>query len=1244
MTDILSIGSSGLTAYRKLLETTGNNIANANTDGYVRRDVVLASVGEAAMMPTAKITASGSGVTVDLVRRASDAFLQSQVRTAIARDARAQTLSNGLIRLEKSVVAPEHNIGSTVEEFFARMQDLTLSPSSAAMRLTLIDAGQRVAERFRVTATNIRDEVVSTEASMQTTFENINTITAQLASLNREISRSGTGQQKLNDLLDQRDKLLKDVSKLTTVTVTEKTSGEVTVYLGDSPSGPKLVDFDTSKDLGMEVDGDRVNFIYDPYGLGTLTNQVTSGALAGLSDFRSETLALLASVNRLAVGLANAVNAQHHQGIDLKGATGKDLFTNNSLIAVPAGLSQGTAKVNVTIETAADLKDENYTLRFDKAKDQWTVRGDKLGSRVTGPMPLTIDGLVFSIEGTPSDGDVFITKPLADAAAAMQFLTDDPTAIAASMPLYVDPASSNAGSGLLNLRKWDIAVPPPPSPPVMTSLYDPLIGDTLSFRRDGSAFTIPSGSKDVILSSLGNVSAAHFTPEHFIITSVVATGSPQLTVQSRAANPAVETTYIARFDGSKGQWIVTSDQTGKMAYGDAVVSLDGNEFVFSDVAQDGDTFRIDSFSSFSKRLEEDIKLTIKLSTDNTAPADIIIPLRGDDTSPYGMADAINAAVQSLGYDGKLFASVANGTLTLNALAGYTVNSATLEGIDTSLERLSMKARIERPMAAASLHVLTTEGIELLTEEMAGWRGVDMSRHTSPIKIASLGPADDPTLSIRINGEPLRDAALRGDDGSVTAGGVYALDVEGMRPVRLAGETILGQDNNGIIDALFGALNAQSATRSWSSDTINFSSLTMEEGRFRITVDGQANDVTFRRAKDDKGNDLSTGNFEIDGPSGLTIAVISDSATTGHIVFTLPKKLQTNAQNIEVTGADRLLLGFENPPKARLTAAGPITATSAQTIKMDLGDGQILSVSVTPIPGGYLNGLSWRMVDGRLSFESPTSSMKIISVNENDRDAAKALGFFGTDLDPSIILDEHGMKELRLKSTAAQTADFADGSVSVSRIGSTIRIHDAVYEDLIVSLGTDTADSRRMIATQFSPELKRLEPKLGDLTVEITNSSQLKIIDGVSGKTVALRNYVIGEPIQYLGLSFTMQAPISKGDRFNIKWDDSRTGDNRNILAMTQLQNGSIFGSKRGSFQDIYASTAAKLGNVSQSAATDQSVASKAVSDLQSAYDSKTGVSLDKEASDLIRYQQAYQAAAQIVMAARTMFDTILRAF
>jgi flagellar hook-associated protein 1 FlgK len=86
----------------------------------------------------------------------------------------------------------------------------------------------------------------------------------------------------------------------------------------------------------------------------------------------------------------------------------------------------------------------------------------------------------------------------------------------------------------------------------------------------------------------------------------------------------------------------------------------------------------------------------------------------------------------------------------------------------------------------------------------------------------------------------------------------------------------------------------------------------------------------------------------------------------------------------------------------------------------------------------------------------------------------------------------------------------------------------------------------------------------------------------------------------------------------------------------------MFGYRRGSFQDIYASTSAKLGNTSQSATTDMDIAGKAASDLQSAYDSKTGVSLDKEASDLIRYQQAYQAAAQVVMAARTMFDTILK--
>lgn len=1253
MTDILGIGSSGLTAYRKLLETTGNNIANANTEGYVRRDVALASAGEAQMLPTAKNIASGSGVTVDLVRRASDAFLQLQVRNALAREAEAQFLSEGLVRLEKAVIAPKHNIGSTVEDFFAKMQDLTLSPSSTALRLTLIDSGQRVAERFRVTATNIREEIASTEASIQTTLDGVNTMTAQIASLNREVSRTGMGQQKLNDLLDQRDKLLKDISKLTTITIDEKSSGEVTVYLGDSASGPKLVDFDRSTDLGMAIDGERVNFIYDPYGVGSVTNQITGGALAGQRNFREEALKFLASINRLAVALSDSINIQHRQGIDLKGAAGKDLFSTDSVVAVAANLNRGTAKIDVNIETAAELTDSTYKIHFDKQQNDWIVRSEKTGATVRGTTALRLEGLIFSIEGLAAEGDVFVAKPLEDAALGLQFLTEDPAAIAAAMPLYVDPSSTNAGAGQVILQSWDGVVAPPTTPPLMTQLFSEILGDTLSFRRDGEAFTIPSAAKDAVISSLGNVSAVHFTPENFFwLPDTANQGSSTLFVQSRANNAGPDTTYSASFDEASGEWIVQSDQTGKSARGSTVVTLDGNEFIFRGSAVDGDRFRIDAFPTFSKRFSNDRKLEIVYTTPGSAAQTKTLLLSGNDTSLEGVAASINEAAAAQGLAKAFYASVLNGALSVNALAGYTLEDAKIVGReDVGGTLFSVDAKVERPVQAADLHVMTTEGRELFTPAMDRWRGLALEKFATPIETKVLSGALPRSVSIEIVGEPLRDSALKGDDGSVVAGGVYALDIAGMPPIRLAGSAIAGRDNNGVAEMLSTSLDSLAAQRSWAGSLIDFTTSLIEEARFRVTIDGQANDITFRRTRDSDGNLMATGQFDIDGSSNLKIGLVPDDVdpNKARIVFSIPKKLGTLAPTVEVSGTDAQFIGFSTPLKARLTASGmfPTSANPPvlpKNLRVKIGDGEPQNLLIWSIPGGALGGTNWKLIDGHLTIEANATSIAILPAAEKDRDDASSLGFYGTDLDLTLRADERGSQQLVLKSSVAQTVDFVDASASVSRVGSTVRIYDQLPEDLVVSVTTTTADSKRLIATRFPLDMQRSAPRLGDIDIKVIDDKNLEIKDAISGKTVATRPYITGEPVEYLGLVFSLQAPVFAGDTFRIKKDDSRTGDNRNILALTQLQNSEIFGEKRGSFQDVYAATAAKLGNSSQSAETDMTVAGKAASDLQSAYDSKTGVSLDKEASDLIRYQQAYQAAAQVVSVARTLFDSILKIF
>ena len=79
MPDILGIGSSALSAYRKQLEATGSNIVNANTEGYKRRTVALRSSGDSSMLPTSAPSISGSGVNIDRVVRASDQYLEQQL-------------------------------------------------------------------------------------------------------------------------------------------------------------------------------------------------------------------------------------------------------------------------------------------------------------------------------------------------------------------------------------------------------------------------------------------------------------------------------------------------------------------------------------------------------------------------------------------------------------------------------------------------------------------------------------------------------------------------------------------------------------------------------------------------------------------------------------------------------------------------------------------------------------------------------------------------------------------------------------------------------------------------------------------------------------------------------------------------------------------------------------------------------------------------------------------------------------
>ena len=171
----------------------------------------------------------------------------------------------------------------------------------------------------------------------------------------------------------------------------------------------------------------------------------------------------------------------------------------------------------------------------------------------------------------------------------------------------------------------------------------------------------------------------------------------------------------------------------------------------------------------------------------------------------------------------------------------------------------------------------------------------------------------------------------------------------------------------------------------------------------------------------------------------------------------------------------------------------------------------------------------------------------------------------------------------------------------------------------------------------------------DLTIKILANNQLEIWSkskdpNVEPVRLAVRSWQLHEPVSYGSLSFVIEGNPTDGDKFDIINDPTRTGDNQNALSIANLTNKSLFANAKGSFKDIYTSVASSMGTQISAAKMSADSAKQSMNDLQSAYAAKTGVNLDQEASDLIKFQQAYQASAQIIAAARDMFQTLLHSF
>lgn len=138
-------------------------------------------------------------------------------------------------------------------------------------------------------------------------------------------------------------------------------------------------------------------------------------------------------------------------------------------------------------------------------------------------------------------------------------------------------------------------------------------------------------------------------------------------------------------------------------------------------------------------------------------------------------------------------------------------------------------------------------------------------------------------------------------------------------------------------------------------------------------------------------------------------------------------------------------------------------------------------------------------------------------------------------------------------------------------------------------------------------------------------------------------YTDGQAVTINGISFTIDGTLANGDTFTIEENVGGVGDNRNAILMSDLQNQQFMNNASASYNDFYGAIVADAGIITRQAQLTDVSQHKLLDQAVNSRDSLSGVNLDEEAANLIKFQQAYQAASQVIVAARDMFQSLLAA-
>ena len=466
--DLFSLATSGVNASSKLLQTTSNNIANVNTDGYVRERTELNN-------------SQVFGVEIGNTERIINVFAQNQLRRDITLVGELESYSSKTTAIDNLLASEANSLSQGISDYFAALQTAADDPTNLASREQVLGKSESLYQRMKT----ISDYMIEKEEELNLEFTSMvnraNSLIANIGELNKNIviAKGNSTSDEPSALLNERDQAIDELASIMAINVNDSQSqnGAVTINLitGESlvlDNGAfNLFELNsngdvTSKELKLETD-----FGSDTKGdasVPVVENEL-GGALGGLFRYRNDVLGpAMRDVGQLSVAFADAMNTQNKLGMDLDGQLGSNIFDIPSFTALTTETGDFQVTGQLIEGKGSELTDADYLIEIDAVdasgvptsiivsmiNPDGTVQTDGAGNDLVSTMAVSAGynelpgGIEVEFSGTSNyeEGFQFLLQPTKNIASSITLATQRPEDLAFASPIRAQADATNLGS------------------------------------------------------------------------------------------------------------------------------------------------------------------------------------------------------------------------------------------------------------------------------------------------------------------------------------------------------------------------------------------------------------------------------------------------------------------------------------------------------------------------------------------------------------------------------------------------------------------------------------------------------------------------------------------------------------------------------------------------------------------------------------------------------------------------------